>query len=554
MAKNSKQSPQAKQPASPQATTATPSSFTFDIHFIAFIVCLLVVAFVRFRLVSIPFERDEGEYAYIGNLILQGIPPYANAYNMKLPGTYFMYALIQLIFGETVDGVHLGLLIMSLASMTFLYFIGKNVYNATVGVVASGAFGLMAVSYSVLGFAAHATHFVTFFALLGLFLFTLWQKSQKFWLSPLIGIAMGMAFLMKQQAVFFLIFGGCIILIHYFTTKPLNIISLIINTLLYSIGVFVPYLVTVGIMYQAGVFDKFWFWTFEYAQKYASGVSFEDGKMLFNMTWKPMFDEFFMVWIIGMAAVVLLFIKKHTPFQIALALGFAIFAFATVCPGFYFRQHYFIPLFPAVALLFALGLDFVVKLIGEKVKIVGALPYVLLILVSSNAIAKGKNYYLKTRPVQLCKMIYGSNPFVESLEIARYIQQNSNENDKIAVLGSEPQLFFYADRKSATGYIYTYGLMEIHDYNTRMQNEMIAEIEKEKPKYMVFARVGTSWLTRPGSPTIIFDWFNKYSQENYRLCGVADMVGMNTNYVWDDQALTYQPQGQELVLIYVRKN
>ena len=35
----------------------------------------LVVA-IRIRLLGIPLERDEGEYAYAGQLILQGVPPY----------------------------------------------------------------------------------------------------------------------------------------------------------------------------------------------------------------------------------------------------------------------------------------------------------------------------------------------------------------------------------------------------------------------------------------------------------------------------------------------
>jgi len=34
-----------------------------------------------------------GEYAYAGQLILQGVPPYKEAYNMKLPGTYAAYAV-----------------------------------------------------------------------------------------------------------------------------------------------------------------------------------------------------------------------------------------------------------------------------------------------------------------------------------------------------------------------------------------------------------------------------------------------------------------------------
>src|ERR1700678_1899658 len=42
--------------------------------------------FVRWRLLGMPLERDEGEYAYAGQLFLQGIPPYQLAWNMKFPG------------------------------------------------------------------------------------------------------------------------------------------------------------------------------------------------------------------------------------------------------------------------------------------------------------------------------------------------------------------------------------------------------------------------------------------------------------------------------------
>ena len=45
-----------------------------------------VTVAIRIRLLGIPLERDEGEYAYAGQLILQGIPPYKLAYNMKFPG------------------------------------------------------------------------------------------------------------------------------------------------------------------------------------------------------------------------------------------------------------------------------------------------------------------------------------------------------------------------------------------------------------------------------------------------------------------------------------
>jgi hypothetical protein len=71
----------------------------------------------QIRLLGIPLERDEGEYAYAGQLILQGIPPCNLAYNMKFPGTYAAYAAIMSIFGQTITGIHLGLLLINAATV-----------------------------------------------------------------------------------------------------------------------------------------------------------------------------------------------------------------------------------------------------------------------------------------------------------------------------------------------------------------------------------------------------------------------------------------------------
>ena len=65
---------------------------------------ILLVVVVRFRLLDLPLERDEGEYAYAGQLMLQGVPPYQLAGNMKFPGTYGAYAIIMAVTGERADG------------------------------------------------------------------------------------------------------------------------------------------------------------------------------------------------------------------------------------------------------------------------------------------------------------------------------------------------------------------------------------------------------------------------------------------------------------------
>jgi hypothetical protein len=130
-------------------------------------VVLLFVAAVRVRLRDMPLERDEGEYAYAGQLMLQGVPPYKEAYNMKLPGTYAAYAVIMAVFGQTPAGIHLGLLLVNAASIVLVFLLGRKLVDEAAGVVAAVCFALMALSPSVLGLAGHATHFVTLFALAG---------------------------------------------------------------------------------------------------------------------------------------------------------------------------------------------------------------------------------------------------------------------------------------------------------------------------------------------------------------------------------------------------
>ena len=87
---------------------------------------LLFVVAVRIRLLPVPLERDEGEFAYAGQLILEGIPPYQLAYNVKLPGIYAAYALVMAIFGQTPTGIHLGLLFVNLGAIVLLFFLARR--------------------------------------------------------------------------------------------------------------------------------------------------------------------------------------------------------------------------------------------------------------------------------------------------------------------------------------------------------------------------------------------------------------------------------------------
>ena len=92
-------------------------------------VALLLAAVCRLHLLQIPLERDEGEFAYMGQLILHGIPPYLLAFNMKLPGIYYAYAALMGVFGTTTGAIHFGLLLVNFATIVMVFFMAKRLFG-----------------------------------------------------------------------------------------------------------------------------------------------------------------------------------------------------------------------------------------------------------------------------------------------------------------------------------------------------------------------------------------------------------------------------------------
>ena len=169
------------------------------------------------------------------------------------------------------------------------------------------------------------------------------------------------------------------------------------------------------------------------------------------------------------------------------------------------------------------------------------------------------DFFFYLTPQEACRQTYGLNPFLECPLIAKFIAQNSEREDTVAVLGSEPEIFFDSYRNSATGYIYTYGMMEPQPAARRMQDEMIQEIEAKQPKFIVLVNVITSWLPR-NKERRIFEWFGGkpghpgYLQAYYRTVGVADMLDKDhTEYHWNEEAGMYRPRSECNVMVFCRK-
>jgi len=519
-------------------------------------IVLLLAVSMRYGLLDVPLERDEGEYAYAGQLILQGIPPYQQLYNMKLPGIYAAYAGLLAVFGQTRTGIHTGLLLINVATIVLLFLLARRLMDPLAGVMTAASFAVLSVSQSVQGVFANAEHFVILPAVGGLLLLLRALDDDRPCLLFCGGLLLGISFLMKQHGAAFVVFGGLYLLINQLRKRPVNRRRLASRCALFTLGAVIPYGLTCLILVLAGVFDNFWFWTVDYALAYTSQVSIDHAWLFLKNRVVRIIDSAPLIWalvFIGLTA--LLWDKRARRQSIFIAL-FALFSLAAICPGFYFRPHYFVLILPAAALLAGIAISGMANVLSNaRSRVIQyGLPILLAVFCLVASICHQRHFLFQMTPVEACHATYNRfHPFSESLEIARFIRAHTKENDRIAVIGSEPQIYFYSGRRSASGYIYMYPLMEHHDFALQMQKEMIREIESAQPEFLIFVRNNTSWLRRPDSHTLVFKWFQSYQKKHYSLVGLVDAYKGKTFYHWEPD-VKWPPRSSYWVTVLKRRH
>lgn len=513
----------------------------------------LVMA-IRIRMLGMPLERDEGEYAYAGQLILQGIPPYIFAYNMKFPGTYAAYAAMMSVFGQTINGIHSGLLLVNALAIVLIFFLGRRLANSVVGLAAASSYAVLSLSPTVLGLAGHATHFVVLPVLAAILL--LLDGSHRYAYGRLFasGLLFGIGLLMKQPAIFFIVLGTIYLAWNDIRRKRV-IKEVLLRNLVFGIGVVAPLVVTCLILWRAGVIDKFWFWTISYAGQYGSILVNEitsgrwplsQAAQFFASRSMEAIGAGWMLWALAGVGLIAGLSNRKSRTITGFLLAFLVFSGLSVASGLYFRPHYFVMLLPAVSLLVGVAIGELSDFLIHRITALRFVPIFLLGIALSLPIFRYTQIFFQASPVEACRIIYPESPFVESTRIGDYLREHSSPTDTIAVLGSEPEIYFYAHRRSATGYIYTYGLMEPQDYAQQMQKEMMREIEHATPKYLVSVPMFDSWLWRSESDRSIFSWANEYASKNYAAAGFVNITPTGTDYYFGDV-----PQSVETLKNYI---
>jgi len=258
------------------------------------------------------------------------------------------------------------------------------------------------------------------------------------------GLLCGLAFLMKQQGIFFGAFGGIFLICAGLRNR--NIGGTLKDAFAFGAGMIFPFAALCLILKLAGVFNAFWFWTFTYAHSYVALVPWSEGFRMLSLHLMSGFQPSCGFWLLAVLDCRLVYATQKFAARLFLSRFVDVFLFGRG-DGLYFRGHYFILVLPAASLCIGLAVSALQESLQPRMTALGAeiIPLILFGAIFGWSIFSSETCFLPC-PQTRCADDLSWLSFCRSLAVSDYIQAHSIPGDRVAVMGSEPQIYFYSHR------------------------------------------------------------------------------------------------------------
>jgi hypothetical protein len=239
-----------------------------------------------------------------------------------------------------------------------------------------------------------------------------------------------------------------------------------------------------------GILSEFFYWIFIYNFSYVSrhtlGQSLGDLK---TQLLEIIRGDFL---IVGLGVAVALWRLASKRRDAYFTLGFLFLSLLGAIPGFEY-SHYFAQLAPAVAIACGYGLFTLLGHCPSRRQLAASVVAGVLIL--AVPIIINSSYFLERNPNKISRLVFGYNPFPESKALAAFVAAATVPGDPVFIVGSEPQILFYARRSSTASFLLFYPLMASHPRYKEFQETTWKEIQRTPPKYVLaMVSIPTSFL------------------------------------------------------------
>jgi len=465
---------------------------------------------------DVPLERDEGEYAYMAWRWLEGSVPYLESFDQKPPAIFAAYMLILATLGDSPAAIHWGAQLQLLGALLAIMQLGRMLFDRSVGLGAGLLCAIATTGPAMFATAANTEIFALLPLTLGMLLAARAADRDDLRAAALAGGCAGVALLFKWVVAPML----AVQLAFHLFWRPMDATRRGRHLLAAMAGGASVLAITLAYFAAAGGLGAMVDATLIYNFSYATSIPLSRyPEMLFTQLGQ---SQSVLV-PLGVAALLSPLARRLGPRPQRAARGDVAWLWVwlgaslmAVSAGGYFRPHYFLLSVPPLCLLAALGVAELLEALGASARRRLAGVVTLGVLVLAQVVWAAPWYYRAGHAMRKARLIYDWNPFPEAVAIGRFIAEHSEPTDRVFVFGSEPQIYYYAKRQSATRFIYTYPLAAPADAALARQREVLDLLESSPPLFIVGVFVPRSLGERDDTPPLLREGLKALVTERYR--------------------------------------
>jgi 4-amino-4-deoxy-L-arabinose transferase-like glycosyltransferase len=472
---------------------------------------IVIVAAVRAPLLSIPLERDEGEYAYIAWRLGHNELPYRDWFDQKPPAVFLVYRVALSLPFESVCAIHFVGLLFAAVSTCALFCLGLRFIKPFWAWLGAALFALLSADPWLEGTASNTELFMLCPLILSVIAFLAATRTKPHVsLMALAGALTGIAVMFKQVAIvnWFLLAA----LYPVFTPREKRWPRTLSFIAWSTMGLLtVPGLVVLYFWRRDGL-HEFVDNVFSHNLRYIGAVSASERLEYCRGTLMILARTQIIVWAFAVAGLTGLFISGRSKLLLLLA-GWLITSAVGVSASGYFFPHYFQQLLPPLALAAAAGAEWFAAIPVWKIIPAWGRRATLGLSLAVLPGIKLWPFLFTYTPAEAVRKIYPGNFFAEMPDFAQRIRSVTPPEKSVFIFGAEPELLFYARRTSASRYIFLFPLYGPYSNTREKQITAAREVEGAQPSTAVYLPNALFFVS--GADQYFTEWSLSYLQDNF---------------------------------------
>jgi hypothetical protein len=468
----------------------------------------------------LPFGWDHGMMAEVGHTYFKGGLPYRDAWDMKGPFAYLMFAAAEAIFGRNMWGIRV---------------IDAAIMVSTAAVLGRAASRLSSPNYApwiALGFLLLFSSNGWFFtaqpdgwvAAVSTFAITPYLNTNQYptlfqsWRS---GLMVGLAALIKPLYVVFVLCPAAAVALqnkrpverlrHWLMLASGLIVPIVIVILLYVDHKALGSLIEVHILYPAK--------SYSYVGQHTFGTIVSS--LASHLRSQPMLEQLPVVTLAGIIPFITVGIwnLRKSPIILAtLTLWACIALFCIILQGKFYAYHWY-PLYPPAIILAVTGLA-TVNIAANQLSTIAPLLYLsalsipLLIVPVTETFWTARHIFgLTTETKYYSNFQFREYNANDQVEAVMYLSAQADLGDRLFVLGHEPIINYLSGLEPPTRFIFSLPLFEPGPFLHQYRLETLDQLEKTKPRYVI---VGTPFAESKSATIDDFPEFGALLGARYR--------------------------------------